>query len=383
MLLMLFPLSLSRQVCDNIKAVARDQFPRVKSSHLTEAIAAGFDYRNNAAMRAALDANRAPGYFALVRFGKRLCELGYDPPADVLADGSMPWSAQCLFSLMVAAACQKGDVVSSARLPIAQSMERMKEAGCGNEGDPPRPSVANPAWLRRGPHGKQFSLFIEQFGDAIEDINKASFSVEESSGDIQWKLLRSVSFEEPFSEGLVFSLSDTAARFARLALSGGVNYTREKPTESRIDIALDAYTLEKFGVDQKAYEDCLAAALSDHQLAFSMAADRPMATGIAYGIDAVSGASGSDRLVKEAAATVWPTVVRPRIEAIKALDGKIFATLSADERQVFDFYRDRGRKYGVTVGLIQEGNPDELMELERDQAGRFLRTNSKVRVIAS
>ena len=296
----------------------------------------------------------------------------------------MSWNAQCLYSLMVAAACQDGRVVSAARLSIAQSMDRLKEAGCRKEGGLQRPSIANPAWLARGPHGKQFALFIDQYGDAIEEIKTATFQSSENGRDSRWGLLRSVGFEEPFSEGLTFSLSDTAARFARLASSGWVNYSRGDHAESEIHVALDAYTLDKFGVDLGAYQERLIDALPDYQLVFSSAPDTPMAVGFGYAINMVSGTGDSPRLVMEAAAKVWPTVVRPSIEAIKALDGKSFARLSADERRVLDFYRDRGRKYGVSVDITHEGDPEELAAMSREQADQVLyRTNSRVRVIVS
>lgn len=389
MLLMLFPLSLSRQAADDIKTAGREQFPHVKSSHLTEAIAAGFGYQTNAAMRAALDANRAPGHFAIVRFGKRLVELGYDTPADFLAAGSsMSWNAQCLYSLMVAAVCQSDAdaVAKGARLPIAQSMNRMKESGCRKENSPMRKSIPpNPAWLSRGPHGKQFAHFIDLYGDAIEDINTAAFQVSDGSRTVHWTLLRSLSFVEPYSEGLSFTLSDTAARFARRALSGPINYSRGNAIENEINIALDAYTLEKFGVDQKAYQSRLNAALPDHRLTFSIAPDSPMAVGFRYAINMVSGPNDAPRLVTEAAEKVWPMVIGPSIEAIKALDGKIFAMLTADQREVLDYYRDRGRKYGVTVEILNEGDPDELARANsRLQADQILaKTNSRVRVVVA
>lgn len=199
----------------------------------------------------------------------------------------------------------------------------------------------------------------------------------------QWTLLRSYGFEQPFSEGFSFSLSDTAAQFAFLALGGSMSTDRGDDTApAEIAIALDAYTLNKFGVDQAVYEGRLAAALPDHRLTFSIAADSPMAVGFPYAINMVSGLNDGPRLVMAAAEKVWRTMIEPSIEAIKALDGKIFAMLTADERQVLDFYRDRGRKHGITVEILGEGDFRDLAGKSREQADQLrAKTNSCVRVI--
>lgn len=47
----------------------------------------------------------------------------------------------------------------------------------------------------------------------------------------------------------------------------------------------------------------------------------------------------------------------PDINAVLALDGRIFATLSADESSVLRFYRMRGRKFGVAITFA--GDVDE------------------------
>ncbi len=72
----------------------------------------------------------------------------------------------------------------------------------------------------------------------------------------------------------------------------------------------------------------------------------------------------------------------PNIEAIKALDGKIFAMLSPDEEATLSFYRRRGRKYGVLVSIINEADPDELAKSQaRGEADQILKNaNSRVRI---
>ena len=42
------------------------------------------------------------------------------------------------------------------------------------------------------------------------------------------------------------------------------------------------------------------------------------------------------------------------LTAVKALDGRIFATLSPEEEAVLEFYRRQGRKYGVAITFINE-----------------------------
>ena len=75
----------------------------------------------------------------------------------------------------------------------------------------------------------------------------------------------------------------------------------------------------------------------------------------------------------------------PTIEQVQALDGKIFAMLTVSEQAVLNFYRDRGRKFGVAVSIINEANPSELAGASsREQADQILkRSNSRVSVVVS
>ncbi|WP_394475095.1 hypothetical protein [Ralstonia mannitolilytica] len=74
----------------------------------------------------------------------------------------------------------------------------------------------------------------------------------------------------------------------------------------------------------------------------------------------------------------------PSIEAVKALDGKMFAKLSEEEKQVLTFYRDRGRKYGVSIEIVGDVDAAELAQASREQADQILaRANSRVTVAIS
>jgi hypothetical protein len=70
------------------------------------------------------------------------------------------------------------------------------------------------------------------------------------------------------------------------------------------------------------------------------------------------------------------------LEAVKALDGKIFAMLTDDEMEVLNFYRAQGRKYGISA-TVEPTNEvaDEVAAVSRQRADDLLkRTNSRVSV---
>ena len=77
--------------------------------------------------------------------------------------------------------------------------------------------------------------------------------------------------------------------------------------------------------------------------------------------------------------------LQPSIEAIKALDGKIFAMLTPGEEVTLNFYRDQGRKFGVAVSIINEADPAELAKApSRLQADQILKSaNSRISVSVS
>ena len=64
----------------------------------------------------------------------------------------------------------------------------------------------------------------------------------------------------------------------------------------------------------------------------------------------------------------------PPIDAVKALDQRIFATLTPDEMNVLNFYRDQGRKHGVTIIIDTDANPDDLARASsRERADQILK----------
>lgn len=74
---------------------------------------------------------------------------------------------------------------------------------------------------------------------------------------------------------------------------------------------------------------------------------------------------------------------QPSIEAVQALDGKNFAMLSEEERQVLAFFLEQGRKHGVKVEVLSDADPAALERASREQADQILaRANSHVKVTA-
>lgn len=75
----------------------------------------------------------------------------------------------------------------------------------------------------------------------------------------------------------------------------------------------------------------------------------------------------------------------PTVESVMALDGRIFAMLSESEREVLDFYRNQGRKYGIAVSMINKADPAELAHARTEaQADEIMRrANSIVSVTKS
>lgn len=74
----------------------------------------------------------------------------------------------------------------------------------------------------------------------------------------------------------------------------------------------------------------------------------------------------------------------PSIESVKALDGLIFAMLNDSELAILEFYRAQGRKYGVSVKIINKANPEMLAAARsRHETDHVLKSaNSLVSVTA-
>ena len=67
------------------------------------------------------------------------------------------------------------------------------------------------------------------------------------------------------------------------------------------------------------------------------------------------------------------------INEIKALDGRIFATLNNDELEIFNYFRDRGRKYGVSVDVVSKADQEELARAtSKEQTDYVLRSKNSV-----
>ncbi|WP_236749971.1 hypothetical protein [Acidovorax carolinensis] len=72
----------------------------------------------------------------------------------------------------------------------------------------------------------------------------------------------------------------------------------------------------------------------------------------------------------------------PSIEAIKALDGRIFAMLNTSELETLEFYRAQGRKYGVAVSIINQADPKAVAAAKsRQEADHIMKSaNSLISV---
>lgn len=73
------------------------------------------------------------------------------------------------------------------------------------------------------------------------------------------------------------------------------------------------------------------------------------------------------------------------IDEVRALNGKIFAMLTDRENEVLTFYRNQGRKFGVSISIINEADPEELARARsREHADEIMkRANSRVSVTVS
>lgn len=79
------------------------------------------------------------------------------------------------------------------------------------------------------------------------------------------------------------------------------------------------------------------------------------------------------------------TTLQPSIDAVKALDGKIFAMLNDEEMNTLNFYRDRGRKFGISVQIINKADPVVLAKAKsKQEAEHILKSaNSTISVSVS
>lgn len=65
----------------------------------------------------------------------------------------------------------------------------------------------------------------------------------------------------------------------------------------------------------------------------------------------------------------------PPIEAIKTLNGRIFAMLDEAELESLEFYGSRGRKYGVSVVIENKADPAAVAAAKsRQEADHIMRS---------
>lgn len=73
-------------------------------------------------------------------------------------------------------------------------------------------------------------------------------------------------------------------------------------------------------------------------------------------------------------------------DLVKALPlhGRNFATLKPAELELFDFFRQQGRKYGVAASVISDAGEAELANASSQQQDEIMRqANSSVSVVLS
>ena len=202
-MLLLFPSALTQNNAAELKKAAREHFPGIKSSHLSEAIASGFGYQSHAALLAALRSNaRKRSNFSLIGFGKRLTELGYERLADFQVDQDVSWTSQCLMFLMIEAGYRDSVASEGSRITIPKAIESLDAAGCA--------AFANGQGLRA--RHQQAQVFRSVLSDMVE----VQISVRDGDRLMMSPIIQKVEMDLG-SGSIVFSLSDIVVRAARLA----------------------------------------------------------------------------------------------------------------------------------------------------------------------
>ena len=74
-----------------------------------------------------------------------------------------------------------------------------------------------------------------------------------------------------------------------------------------------------------------------------------------------------------------------KIEAVKSLNGRIFAMLSPEEKDLLQFFRQEGRKYGVTVSFTDKVTQEALANaVSNREADHILKTsNSRILIVVN
>lgn len=75
----------------------------------------------------------------------------------------------------------------------------------------------------------------------------------------------------------------------------------------------------------------------------------------------------------------------PPIEAVLALNGRIYAMLNEEEKEILRFYIAQGRKWGVSASIVNAADPEELARARShaDAEEIMRRANSRVSVVQS
>ncbi|MBW3510611.1 hypothetical protein [Janthinobacterium sp. NKUCC06_STL] len=78
---------------------------------------------------------------------------------------------------------------------------------------------------------------------------------------------------------------------------------------AEVRIAFDGYSLIRYKVDQKSYQDKLEINLPEYSLLFTIAPDSPMSVGFPFAINMLSGINFSSDKVMNAVKEIWPSVI--------------------------------------------------------------------------
>ena len=70
----------------------------------------------------------------------------------------------------------------------------------------------------------------------------------------------------------------------------------------------------------------------------------------------------------------------PSVEEVQALDGMLIAMLNERERTVLEYFRNQGRKHGVSVTIVNEADPELLARAKsKREAEEIMKSvNSKI-----
>jgi hypothetical protein len=75
--------------------------------------------------------------------------------------------------------------------------------------------------------------------------------------------------------------------------------------------------------------------------------------------------------------------ITPTIQAVKALDGRMVEKLSGSELETLQFYRAKGRRFGVAVSIINKAEPKAVAAAKSREDARniMISANSLISVL--